>query len=256
MAATEVKHGDMEAQRSPREIPAEHAHEDHMPSRVLVVVAHPDDAEFTSGGSIALWAGAGADITCVVCTDGSKGGEDLRDDDDAVRALREVEQRHAATILGISEVVFLRYPDGELDAVRALQQELTILIRRFGPDRLVTWDAWRPYQLHPDHRATGLAAVDAVLAAGNPRIRPELGGGLPPHRVPEIYLFGTDNPDVWVDVSATYQRKLDAIAAHHSQTERLAGLGESMRRCNRDYGQACGCDYAETFKVLRPYCEL
>ncbi len=226
------------------------------PKRVLVVAAHPDDAEFTSGGTIALWAGQGWNIRYVVCTDGSKGGDDLGIDDMALRDLREAEQRAAAETLRIRDVVFLRYPDGDLASAGDLRRNLVELIRRWRPDILLTWDAWRPYQLHPDHRATGLAAVEAVLAAGNPRRFPELvADGLPAHRVGEVYLFGTDSPDRWVDISETFERKLKAIACHRSQVGDGNGILAQINGCNRSPGEQQRVSYSEGFKVVRPFCE-
>lgn len=229
---------------------------ERVPSRVLVVFAHSDDAEFTSGGSIARWTDAGVSVGYVVCTDGSKGGDTLELDDTTLREVREAEQRAAAAILGVEEVFFLRYADGGLSQVQHLKHELAGIFRRWRPERLLAWDPWRPYQLHPDHRSAGLATIEAVLAAGNPRMFRDLAAkGLAAHRVEELYLFGTDYPDVWVDVSATFERKVAAISAHCSQTRLLARWIEATRRCNADYGQACGCAYAEAFKVLRPFCE-
>jgi len=224
--------------------------------RVMVVVAHPDDAEFTSGGTLAKWAAEGADIRYVVCTDGSKGGDDLQIDDVALRDLREAEQQAAAETMGIKEVAFLRYPDGDLASASDLRRDLVVLIRRWRPDILLTWDAWRPYQLHPDHRAAGLAAVEAVLAAGNPRRFPELADqGLKAHRVEEIYLFGTDAPDTCVDISDTFERKLRAIACHRSQVGDARGVVVQMDACNRTLGEQDSATYAEGFKVLHPFCE-
>ncbi|MCL5959185.1 MAG: PIG-L family deacetylase [Chloroflexi bacterium] len=225
--------------------------------RVLAVIAHPDDAEFTCGGTLAKWAQEGADVEYVVCTDGSKGGDDLGIDDAAVRDLREAEQRAAARTLGVKEVTFLRHPDGELDATGGdLKRQLVVLIRHLRPDRLLAWDAWRPYQLHPDHRAAGLAAVEAVLAAGNPRMFPELAKeGLTAHRVKEVYLFGTDGPTIWVDISETFERKLNAIACHRSQVGDGARARAQMDDCNRSQGAGHGVAYAEGFKVLHPFCD-
>ncbi|MDP2659436.1 MAG: PIG-L deacetylase family protein [Dehalococcoidia bacterium] len=230
--------------------------EEEGPKRVLVVASHPDDAEFTSGGTLAKWAREGADIRYVVCTDGSKGGDDLEIDDVALRDLRESEQRAATEILGVRDVVFLRYPDGDLASAGDLRRSLVVMIRRWRPDILLTWDAWRPYQLHPDHRATGLAAVEAVLAAGNPRrFRELVAEGLPAHRVGEVYLFGTDNPDKRVDISETFERKLKAIACHRSQVSDVRGVAAQMDGCNRSPGEQQRVSYSEGFKVLHPFCE-
>nr|HID14922.1 PIG-L family deacetylase [Anaerolineae bacterium] len=144
----------------------------------MAVIAHPDDAEFTCGGTLALWAGQGAEIGYVVCTDGGKGRGDPSLSPEQLAAVRRAEQRAAADLLGVKEVVFLGHPDGELSRAAGLEAELVLHIRRFRPQVVLTFDPWRPYQLHPDHRAVGLAALSAILAAGNSRyFRGQLAGG-------------------------------------------------------------------------------
>ncbi|HBY99663.1 MAG TPA: PIG-L family deacetylase [Chloroflexi bacterium] len=224
--------------------------------RVLAISAHPDDAEFTSGGSIARWQAEGWIVHLAVCTDGSKGSHDPAVEPARLAARRQEEQRAAAETLGIADVVFLNHPDGELNGVPDLVAHLTWLIRRIRPHRLLSWDPWRHYELHPDHRAAGLAALDAVLATGNPHyFPPQLAEGLTTHQVPEVYLYGADEPDAWVDVTATFERKLAALACHRSQVARLPGLAEDMQRCNARYGRQKGYTYAEAFKVLHPFCD-
>ena len=224
--------------------------------RILAVSAHPDDVEFTSGGSIALWRAEGWTVCLVVCTDGSKGSHDSAVEPARLAAQRRKEQLAAAETLGIGEVVFLDYPDGELNRVSGLVAELNRLIRRFRPQRVLTWDPWRRYELHPDHRTAGLATLDAVLSAGNPHYFPEqLMEGLAIHQVTEVYLYGAEEPDTWVDITATLERKLAAIACHRSQVERKPNLLEDVRRCNADYGRQSRFRYAEAFKVLHPFCD-
>lgn len=226
--------------------------------RVLAVSAHPDDVEFTSGGSLARWTTEGWSAHLVVCTDGSKGSQDPQDKPEALARLRRAEQAAAAQALGIAEVIWLGHPDGELARAANLVEELAWQIRRIRPDRLLTWDAWRPYELHPDHRAAGLAAVDAVLAAGNPHFYPQqlrAAPGLQAHRVEEVYLFGTDQRDTWVDITATFERKMAAIACHASQVVGLHDLALKMSYCNQGYAQGHGYTYAEVFKVLHPFCD-
>ena len=146
--------------------------------RVLVVFAHPDDGEFTAGGTIARWASEGSEIYYAVCTDGSKGSHDSKLPSEALVAKRQVEQQDAARILGVKEVIFLGRTDGELTPDQTLKKELVRIIRAVQPDALFTWDPWRSYQLHSDHRAAGLAALDAVMAAENAGYFPEqLGEG-------------------------------------------------------------------------------
>jgi len=227
------------------------------PRRVMVIFAHPDDAEFTCGGTLAKWANADAAICYVVGTDGSKGGDDLDVDDAALRDLRESEQWAAAAALGVAEVIFLRHPDGELASARELREELTRAIRRWRPDRLLTWDAWRPYQLHPDHKAMGLAATEAVLAAANPRMYvAQLANGIGPHRVPEVYLFGSEKPDVWVDIADSFAQKIAAIACHRSQGGAASDVIDRVAQCAAGHLGRSGYALAEAFKVLRPFCGL
>lgn len=224
---------------------------------ILAVSAHPDDIEFTSGGALARWSAEGWAVHLVVCTDGGKGSHDPTMDPAALAAQRREEQHAAARALGITHVLFLDHADGGLGQTPALAEALTRLIRHLCPDRLLGWDPWRRYQLHPDHRAAGLAILDAALAAGNPHYYPEqLADGLAVHRIEEAYLFGTEEPDTWVDITATFERKLAAIACHRSQVERWSEVVENLGRCNRDYGQQCGYAYAEGFKVLRPFCDI
>ncbi len=223
-----------------------------MTGTILAIGAHPDDVEFTSAGALTRWVAEGWTACLVVCTDGSKGSRALAVDAVALAARRQEEQQAAARVLGITEVVFRGHPDGELSRAPDLVPELVRLIWRCRPQRLLTWDPWRRYQLHPAHRAAGLAALDAVMAAGNPHYYP---ARLTAHRVEEVYLFGAEEEDTWVDVTTTFEQKLAAIACHHSQVENTPHLAEDVRRCNVDYGRQGGSAYAEAFKVLRPFCE-
>ena len=224
---------------------------------ILAVGAPPDDVEFTAGGALAQWIAEGWIAHLVVCTDGGKGSHDPEVNPAALAAQRRKEQIAAAEAVGIAEVIFLDHPDGELGRATVLTETLVRLMRRLRPDRLLSWDPWRRYQLHPDHRVAGLATLDAALAAGNPHYYPEqLADGLTAHRVEEVYLFGAEEPDTWMDITATLERKLAAIACHRSQVERMPHLAEDVRRCNADYGQQGGSAYGEAFKVLRPFCDI
>jgi LmbE family N-acetylglucosaminyl deacetylase len=226
------------------------------PNRILAISAHPDDVEFTSGGSLACWIDEGWAVSLVVCTDGGKGSQDPTVEPAELVAIRRAEQQAAAETLGITKLFFLGYPDGELSRAPSLMEKLALHIRFQRPDRLVSWDPWKPYQLHPDHRAAGLAALDAVLAAGNPHyFTYQLSNGLLPYQVPEVYLYGAAQPDTWVDITATFSSKMAAIEAHRSQVGHLRHLAEQMSHCNREYGERGGATYAEAFKVLRPFCD-
>lgn len=223
--------------------------------RALVVAAHPDDAEFTSGGTIAKLAREQWEVHYVVCTNGDKGSADPSTAPGALATRREGEQRAAAAVLGVADVLFLGHPDGTLAATPALVLELARAIRELRPERLLTWDPWRRYQLHPDHRAAGLAALDAVLAAGNPHYFAEQLDPRRAYRLEEVYLFGTDQPNQWVDIGATFEQKMAAIAKHHSQIDNLRSVTEQMSQCNRQLGASSAYTYAETFKLLHPFCE-
>ncbi len=227
------------------------------PRKVLVVFAHPDDAEFTTGGTMAKWASEGSEIYYAVCTDGSKGSGKVRVNAKELALQRQSEQREAARILGVKEVIFCGHIDGELAPDPRLKVELVRLIRTLSPDTLLTWDPWRPYQLHSDHRMVGQAALDAVMAAASPKYFPEqLRDGLQPHRVGEVYLFGTDSPDLWVDIGETFGRKIQAIAQHVSQIADITDTENEIGSWNKSLGESKGFAYAEAFKVLRPHCEI
>ncbi len=228
-----------------------------VPARVMAIYAHPDDAEFTCGGTLAAWTRAGAEVAYVVCTDGDKGADDLPIASEELAELRRKEQREAAQRLGVREVFFLGHPDGGLSTVDGLEGELVGLIRAFRPNLLLAWDPWKRYQLHPDHRAAGTSSLDAVVAAANPRMYPEQqGGGARSHRTETVYLFGAEEPDTWVDVSETFGAKLEAIALHKTQVREAEEVAGWMARCNQEYGTQAGCAYAEAFKALKPFCQV
>ena len=183
---------------------------------IMVVFAHPDDADFTSGGAIARWVAEGQEVVYVVCTDGSKGTGPTEAESAALARTRREEQLAAARVLGVKDALFLDYPDGELEGAKeALRERLIRLIREYRPHRLVTWDPWRPYQLHRDHTAAGYAAFYAAVEASIPTQDGKNGSKvLPVHQVDELYLFGTEKADAWVDISDFAERKREAGSCH------------------------------------------
>ena len=219
-------------------------------TRVMVIAAHPDDPEFGCAGTVVKWAQAGKRITYVLLTSGDKGSHDPDLRPGRLAALREEEQRAAAQELGVEQVIFLRYPDGLLENTLELRRQLSNVIRRHRPHILLTIDPWRLYQLHPDHRAAGQAALDAIYAAREWYIFPEqLMGDVEPWHVKEAYLFWTNNADYWEDISQCIETRISALARHASQvglnTEKLA---ERIRKWTREMGQESGYEYAEGFK--------
>jgi LmbE family N-acetylglucosaminyl deacetylase len=215
---------------------------------VLVVAAHPDDAEFGCGGTVARWARAGARVVFLLGTSGDKGSHDPAVHPMELALRREAEQREAARRLGVAEVIFLRRLDGELEVTLAFRQQIALVIRQVQPQIVVTHDPWRLYQLHPDHRAIGLTTCDAIIAAREHLIFPEqLRHGLSHHRPRELYLFTTDHPNVWVDIADTIELKIAALQAHVSQVGHLADLAERVRNRARQMGESPGLAFAEEF---------
>ncbi len=220
--------------------------------RVMVIAAHPDDPEFGCGGTVLKWSEAGRQVTYVLLTSGDKGTHDPELRPGHLVARREDEQRAAAALLGAREVVFLRRPDGLLENTLDLRRELAAIMRQRQPHTVLTIDPWRHYQLHPDHRVAGQAALDAIYAAREWHVFPEqLAGGTEPWRVGEAYLFWTDNADYWEDVAAYLDGRFAALAQHASQVgpnwEKVTGR---VRNLAREAGQKAGCTYAEAFKRL------
>lgn len=221
--------------------------------RVMVIAAHPDDPEFGCAGTVVKWAWAGRKITYVFLTSGDKGSHDPTVRPGQLAALREEEQRAAARDLGVEQVIFLRHPDGLLENTLELRRQLAGLIRQHRPHIVMTIDPWRRYQLHPDHRAAGQAALDAITAAREWYIFPEqLVGEIEPWRVWEAYLFWTDSADHWEDISACIETRIAALARHASQVgTRSESVDEWVRRRAREAGQEAGLEYAEGFKRLQ-----
>lgn len=189
-----------------------------VPPRVLAIGAHPDDVELTSGATLAKWAAAGAEVSILVCTDGSKGTWDPHADTAALVATRQAEQRESARRLGATgQVVFLGEVDGELVQERRLVDSLARWIRVLRPTVLLTHDPWRRWRLHPDHRNAGFLVCDAVVAARDPHFFPE--HGIPHHRPDLLLLFESEDPDHAEDASGWGEAKLAALLAFESQFE-------------------------------------
>ena len=183
------------------------------PARALAIGAHPDDVEFGAGGTLAKWVAAGCEISHLVCTDGSKGSWDPDADVAELVALRQEEQRAAARALGgIGSVVFLGWPDGELESGLRQRWEVCYWIRRLRPDVVLGHDPWKRYRLHPDHRNAGLLAVEGIVAARDPHFFREQGAE--PHRPSALLLWEADEPDHVEDVTAFLDVKVAALLEH------------------------------------------
>lgn len=207
------------------------------PQKIVVILAHPDDPEFFCGATIARWTAAGHHVTYWLLTCGDKGAQDPATDPDELCSLRVREQQAAAAVLGVQDVHFLGHPDGHLIPDLTLRCEVTRIIRQERPDIVVTCDPrtlffGETYINHPDHRAAGQVVVDAVFpASGNPLYFPELlkEENLLPHSVREVWFSLTQQPNLKLDVTDLWERKITALYEHKSQIGDREKFTERMR---------------------------
>jgi LmbE family N-acetylglucosaminyl deacetylase len=228
--------------------------------RILVVTAHPDDVDFGAAGTVASWTDAGLDVRYCIVTDGDAGGSDRSVARANMAKIRRAEQTAAAAEVGVHDVRFLGYQDGQVQATLTLRRDLARVIRQVRPDRLVCPSPERNYARigvsHPDHRAVGSAALDAVYPdARNPFAFPELlaDEALEPWTVREVWISGSATPTHYVDITGAFQRKIAALRAHVSQTGQMPGLAERLRSRLADAAAAGGLPdghLAEAFQVL------
>jgi len=226
--------------------------------RVMGVFAHPDDPEFFCGGTFARWAAEGAHITFVMATSGDKGSADPEMTHEKLAAIREVEERNAATALGVKEVVFLRYADGELQPNLDLRRDIVRQIRLLQPDIVVTcdptvfWFGDRGVN-HPDHRAIGEATLDAVYPTARDRLNflhLERDEKLAPHKTKQLFICGTTTPTIKIDVTDYVETKIMALREHKSQISDMEAMAERLRG-NRDPEALTEYPrYTESFRVI------
>ena len=226
------------------------------PARVLVIAAHPDDIEFGASGSIAQWVKDGAHVTYCIVTDGAAGSNTPDADLKELVQTRQAEQCEAAEKVGVSDVIFMGYPDGALQPTLDLRRDLTRIIRQVKPDRVVVQDPTTifvesEYINHPDHRAAGEAAIYAVFpsAETRPIFSELLAEGHEPHHVTELFLDMSLQPNTFVDISTTMDQKIAALLAHKSQ------VGPEVEKMVREWagemGKQAGVEAAEMFRVMR-----
>ncbi len=227
---------------------------DELPTVVLAVYAHPDDADVACGGSLARWAKQGASVHLVVCTDGGKGTFDAEVAPKDLAAIRAEELRQSSELLGLASVTNLGYPDGELKDSNHLRGELVTLVRKIRPDLVCGHDPTamffgQEYFNHRDHRIGGTTLLDAVSpASALPHYFPDAG---PPHQVATVLLSGTLEPDVWIDISETIDLKAAAVECHRTQFAEPGGwAGDAIRRRAEEEGRRAGVGFAEGFRRL------
>jgi len=223
-----------------------------IPQSAMVIVAHPDDAEFTMAGTVAAWAQAGCRVTYLVCTDGNAGSHEPGMTRQRLAEIRRAEQRAACAMLGVAEVLFLGYDDGQLQPTLELRRDLVRVIRQQKPEVVLTSDPTRffhgdHYINHPDHRAAGQAALDAVApASAMPLLWPETGE---PHQVHKVYIYGNSEPNVWIDIAGTIEGKIAALKQHASQMGDWDPT-ERIMEWSVEVGKDKGLAHAESFRMI------
>jgi LmbE family N-acetylglucosaminyl deacetylase len=230
--------------------------ENGIPESALGIFAHPDDSEFTVGGTVARWVRAGCRVVYVFCTDGDVGTHDPGMTREQLAAIRRQEERDACRILGVDDVIFLGYGDGMLQPTLGLRRDLVRAIRQHKPEVVICGDPTvffygDQYINHPDHRAAAQAALEAVFpAASMPLVFLDLAEeGLTPHRVKQVYIWGATEPNLWVDIGETLDCKIEALRQHKSQ------LGdwdptERITEGARERAEGREMEYAETFRRM------
>jgi LmbE family N-acetylglucosaminyl deacetylase len=227
--------------------------------RVMGIFAHPDDPEFFAGASFARWAAEGAELIFVLATSGDKGSADLEMTSDRLIEIRELEERAAAAALGVREVIFLRYRDGELVPSLELRRDLVRILRMRKPDIVVTCDPMTMYWPggginHPDHRAIGEAVIDSVYPTARDRLNfPELERDemLEVHKVKQVYLAGTRDPNTRVDVSSYIDQKIASLRNHISQIADMDAMALRVKERSIDpHSPVDQVRYIEQFCVL------
>lgn len=235
--------------------------EDEQVSRILVMTAHPDDVDFGAAGTIAQWTDSGIEVSYCIATNGDAGGSDRSVSRADMAVLRQAEQTAAAKEVGVHDVRFLGYPDGRLEPSLDLRRDFARAIRQLRPDRVVCQSAERNYARmgasHPDHRAAGSSALDAVYPdSRNPFAFPELLEleNLEPWTVREVWIAGGPAPTTYVDITDTFARKVAALRCHASQISDPDGLEQFLRgwlsRAAAQGGLPDG-HLAEAFQVLQ-----
>ena len=192
-------------------------------AQVMVVTPHPDDAEYGVAGTVARWAREGKDVIYVVCTNGDKGTSDVNVKPEELTRIREQEQLSAARLLGVREVLFLRHPDQGLEDTPEFRKEIVRLIRMYQPEIVVTADPYRRYIWHRDHRITGQVTLDAIFPYARDHLAyPDLlAQDLHTHRVKEVLLWASEDPNYRSDITDTFNLKIAALRCHKSQIEQV-----------------------------------
>lgn len=228
------------------------------PQRAMVIMAHPDDPEFFSGGTIAQWCAAGTEMVYLILTNGNKGSDDPDMTPEKLAAIRKKEQQAAADLLGVKHIVYLEEPDGELRPTLDLRVRVVAEIRKHRPDAVITFDPTRYFYgtshiNHTDHRAAGEIAIDSIFpAARNRMYHPELlDQGLEPHTVEEVYLARSEQSELWIDITDLFDTKIKAILCHTSQIRDPENLVDRIKERTRAVDQFGREIFREEYRVMK-----
>jgi len=221
------------------------------PANVVVVTPHPDDAEFGVAGTVAKWTREGKQVVYIVCTNGNKGTSDPDVKPDELAKIRQNEQRAAAEVLGVREVLFLENQDQGLEDTPEFRKQIVRMIRRYRPETVVTADPYRRYIWHRDHRIAGQVTIDAVFPYARDHLAyPELlAEGLQPHKVKEMLFWASENINYLSDITATFDLKLAALRCHESQVKsmKVSDLENWLRKRCKDLAEGEDFELAEAF---------
>jgi LmbE family N-acetylglucosaminyl deacetylase len=221
----------------------------------MVVTPHPDDAEIGCGGTVAKWIAEGTEVVYVMCTNGDKGTSDPDMTPERLAVIREKEQLDAAEVMGVKDVIFLGYPDGGLEDTSEFREKLVHAIRKHRPDLVFCTDPFRKtFYLHRDHRLSGQVTLDAVFPYARDHlhyahhIREQ---GLQTHKVADVLMWGTEEPDVFIDITDTIHKKVESLKKHVSQISGDRNVDEFVRANAQRVGQRAEMDYAEGFRRIK-----
>jgi LmbE family N-acetylglucosaminyl deacetylase len=221
----------------------------------MVLTAHPDDSEFGAAGTVARWTRNGKKVIYVVCTSGDKGTTDRSILPDDLIRIRELEQRAAADILGVKQVVFLKHPDQSLEDTPEFRKLIVRVLRTYRPEVVITSDPYKRYLWHRDHRIVGQVTMDAVFPFARDHLAyPDLlDDGLEPHKVKEIYFYAAEDINYYEDISSTFDLKLAALRCHESQVRELGvdNLEKWLRKRCEEMADGSGYELAEAFHRVR-----
>ena len=229
------------------------------PKNVLIITAHPDDPDFGAAGTVANWTTSGVQVAYLIVTDGSKGSEDPNMTSERLSTIRKNEQQNAAKVVGVNDVHFLDFPDGQIFNTTELRERIVYYIRKLRPDLIITHDPMNFIMNnerinHPDHRNVGETTLDCIFPLSRDRLTfPEHEAqGLAPHKVLDILLQFTTEPNYFSDISHTFDKKIDALTEHKSQIKDVDMIRERLADYSSQNAKASQKDYkyAESFRWI------